>query len=71
MAKRRRAKRKRQRFPKSAGSKAKPKKKIETLFVGKGVDVWNVQKALRKDGYFARAVDRDRIATNAPMAKPL
>lgn len=63
-----RSKAKRQRFPKSAGAKHKPSKHVRTLTLGANVDVWKAQNALRKDGFFARAVGPHAVATNAPAA---
>jgi hypothetical protein len=56
-------------FPRKAGTKAKAKEKVRTLTVKKGVDVWQLQNALRKDKYFARAVGPSKVATNAPIRK--
>lgn len=51
------------------GKKVTKKKKISTLKVGSKSNVWNIQDALRKDGYFARAVSSSKVATNAPLSK--
>lgn len=54
--------------PKRAGKKHTASKKIRTLTLGSNVDVWKAQNALRKDGFFARAVGPHAVATNAPAA---
>jgi hypothetical protein len=54
--------------PKRGGKKATAQKKIRTLALSANVDVWKAQNALRKDGFFARAVGPHAVATNAPSA---
>lgn len=56
--------------PKKGGKRSSKKRgKVGILHIKSGADVWDVQNALRKDKYFARAVGPTKIATNAPIAK--
>lgn len=52
---------------KKVGSKVKKLGKVRAMQVGAKANIWSVQNALRKDGYFARAVGPNKIATNAPV----
>lgn len=54
---------------KKAGSKAKGTKTTRMLLLNPADDVWDVQKALRKDKYFAVAKGPSKILTNAPITR--
>ena len=71
MAKKKRRKKKKARranpFAGKHGKKAAKKKKIGAVTLSKNLNVWDVEKTLRKDNYFARAVGPHKIVTNAPI----
>lgn len=56
--------------PKRGGSKNKDTVKVHAIKTRGNQDVWGLQNALRKDGYFARAVGPAKVVTNAPIRTP-
>jgi len=52
-----------------AGERIKPQKKARVLLVNNADDVWDVQNALRKDKFFARAIAPHKVLTNAPITR--
>ncbi len=56
--------------PKRGGSKNKDTVKVHAIKTRGNQTVWGLQDALRKDGYFARAVGPARVVTNAPIRTP-
>ena len=56
--------------PKRAGSKNKDTVKVHAIKTRGNQTVWALQDALRKDGYFARAVGPAKVVTNAPIRTP-
>lgn len=56
--------------PKKAGSKNKDTVKVHSIKTRGNQTVWGLQDALRKDGYFARAVGPSKVVTNAPIRTP-
>lgn len=67
--KRRGIKRKKSPVRKKHGKKAKGTKGARMLILNPAQDVWDVQKALRKDKYFAVAKGQSKILTNAPITR--
>lgn len=54
---------------KKVGERIKPQKKARVLIVNPAQDVWDVQNALRKDKFFARAIAPHKVLTNAPITR--
>lgn len=50
------------------GAKSKDKAKVHAVRTA-SENVWKLQNALRKDGYFARAVGPNTVVTNVPVKK--
>lgn len=55
---------------KTAGKKSTDKVKIHAVKPRGNQTVWTLQDALRKDGYFARAIGPSKVVTNAPIRTP-
>lgn len=56
--------------PKRAGARSKDTVKVHAIKVRGTQTVWELQNALRKDKYFARAVGPKTVVTNAPIRTP-
>lgn len=56
--------------PKSAGAQNKDTVKIHAIKPRGNQTIWGLQDALRKDGYFARAIGPAKVVTNAPIRTP-
>ncbi len=56
--------------PKKAGKKNTDTVKVHAVKTRGNQTVWGLQDALRKDGYFARAVGPAKVVTNAPFRTP-
>jgi hypothetical protein len=56
--------------PKRAGKKSTDKVKIHAIKPRGNQTVWGLETALRKDGYFARAIGPAKVVTNAPIKTP-
>lgn len=56
--------------PKRGGSRSKDTVKVHAIKTRGNQTVWGLQDALRKDGYFARAIGPSKVVTNAPIRTP-
>ena len=56
--------------PKRAGARNKDTVKIHAIKPRGNQTIWSLQDALRKDGYFARAIGPSKVVTNAPIRTP-